>query len=114
MQGSNKRECNVARGIGGWTTSAGAVGLALQLGSQKDYPATTLQRFLRRAAFPIYILHQVVVVSLAEFPVFGLRLSVLGKLATLTSLTTTVSAGLYQLTYFLPLLPQLIYGASFK
>lgn len=114
MQGPHTKQCHLARSFGGWATSVGMLGIALQLGSQKLYPVSALQRFLHKAAFPMYVLHQVVVVSLAEFLIFGLASPVVVKLAVLTSCTLLSTAGLYQLTCSLPLFPQVVYGVPFK
>ncbi len=100
----------MARALGSWGVSVGSVGLALQLGSQKSYPATGLQISLRQNAFAIYVLHQVVVVFLAEVFVIGLDLSVAWRVGILTSLTCLVSVGLHKVICAVPLLPHIVFG----
>ena len=112
MQDGSRRRCDISRAAGGWGTSVGAMGLALQLGS-RSYPMTALQKCLQKAAFPVYCLHQVVVVSLAEVFVFKLRSSVAMKVCILAAFTNLISVVLYKVACTAPVLPQIGFGVSF-
>ena len=75
--------------------------------------AQTLDIF-QRAAFPVYVLHQVVLIAVAEYLVLHLPLGAHGQLIVLISVGFSASIVLYALANALPVIPYLAFGWSWK
>lgn len=66
--------------------------------------------FLQKKAFPVYIVHQVVLLLIAEYCVFHIGTSIAFQLGLLIILGFVVSLGLVIVIEQLPLIPQLVLG----
>ena len=115
LQGIQSVFYHLMTALGACGCAAGILGWALRgppLLSRGKW-ARTLNMF-QQAAFPVYVLHQVVLIVVAEYFALHLPLGAHSQLVVLILVGFSASIVLYALTNALPVFPYLAFGRSWK
>lgn len=100
--------------LGSWGCAAGILGWAIQGPPLKSKgKVARILNALQGMAFPVYVLHQVVLVAVAEYFVLHLPLGPHGQLVLLILIGFTLSVALYALMSAVPVLPHVAFGWSY-
>lgn len=113
MQDSDTMFCHLSRAGGSWASSLGYLAICLKRGSLTSRTLSSIPKTFQKAAFPVYIVHQVILVALAEFLILRHSLPVPIQLPLLTILGFVLSWLAFIVIMAAPLLPQIIFGEPF-